>query len=383
LNEEIKSGSFTFSRFAKRFSGTKTFAAALLIAVVIVVGTWLVRENNFDKSINAFNAHTPPGMVLIPGGEFSMGNDQRMSRPNEGPIHRVKLNAFWMDQYDVTNAEFRKFVEATGYITTAERKPDWETIKTQIFPGTPKPSDENLVAGAMVFVGTQAAVPLDDWSQWWKFIPGANWRHPQGPDSNIDGKDNHPVVQVSYEDALAYAQWMHKRLPTEAEWEMAARGGLDKANYSWGNEFSPAGKRMANTFEGQFPVVTTKTLGVAGTTPVGQFPANGYGLYDMAGNAWQWVGDWYRSDAFQIEAKQSVAINPQGPTNSYDAEATATPADAPSRVIRGGSFLCNEEYCTSYRPSARRGNDPYNPMSHIGFRLAISQSDWNTQQAAP
>jgi formylglycine-generating enzyme required for sulfatase activity len=329
----------------------------------------------------------PPGMVWIPAGDFFMGNDQRLSRPNERPAHRVRLSGFWMDQHHVTNAEFRRFVEATGYITTAERKPDWETIRVQVFPDTPKPADDQLIAGAMVFVGTPEPVPLNDWTQWWRFVPGANWQHPQGPQSNIDGKDNHPVVQVSYEDAQAYAHWAGKRLPTEAEWEFAARGGLSKSNYAWGNEFNPNGKKMANTFEGTFPVVTTKTLGIAGTTPVQSFPPNGYGLYDMAGNAWQWVADWYRSDAFQIEAKrlaesgQRVVENPQGPADSYDIETRTGPENAPSRVIRGGSFLCSEEYCTSYRPSARRGNDPFNPMSHIGFRLVMSDADWQRQTA--
>ncbi|MET0378513.1 MAG: formylglycine-generating enzyme family protein [Spongiibacteraceae bacterium] len=359
----------------------------MVVVIATTIGLGLIAAFGVDKSNSVFGLRSPAGMVLIPGGEFDMGNDQRMSRPNERPLHRVKLAPFWMDRHHVTNAEFRKFVETTGYITTAERKPDWETLKSQLFPGTPKPPDENLVSGAMVFVGTPEPVPLDDWSQWWRFVPGANWRHPQGPESTIDGKDDHPVVQVSYEDAQAYAQWVHKRLPTEAEWEMAARGGLDKASYSWGNERAPDGKRMANTFEGQFPVVKTKTLGVAGTTAVDKFPANGYGLFDMAGNAWQWVADWYRSDAFQLQAKAlaaepGVAIDPRGPVDSYDGETRSAPANAPSRVIRGGSFLCDEEYCSSYRPSARRGNDPYNPMSHIGFRLVISQSDWEKQQSA-
>jgi formylglycine-generating enzyme len=216
-------------------------------------------------------------------------------------------------------------------------------------------------------------VPLDHNSLWWRFVPGADWRHPQGPDSSIIGKEDYPVVQVSYEDALAYAKWAGKRLPTEAEWEFAARGGLEKANYSWGNDYHPDEKRMANTFAGkQFPIVDESNKTKIGVTKVASFPPNNYQLYDMAGNVWQWVADWYRADAFALESKTAALNNPQGPANSYDPADAYAPADAPKRVIRGGSFLCDENFCLSYRPSARRGVDPYNPMSHIGFRLVMS-----------
>jgi formylglycine-generating enzyme required for sulfatase activity len=282
----------------------------------------------------------------------------------------VRIDGFWIDQTDVTNAQFAEFIKATAYVTTAERKPDWETLKVQLPPGTPKPPEEKLVPGSMVFVGTDHAVPLDDFSLWWRFVPGANWRHPQGPDSSIVGKEDHPVVHVSYEDVLAYAKWSGKRLPTEAEWEYAARGGMDQRDYSWGSEFKPQGKRMANTFSGtQFPVVTSDNKNKIGTQRVRTYPPNGYGLYDMAGNVWQWVADWYRADAFIEESKSVAPQNPKGPISSYDPADRYTPIDAPKRVIRGGSFLCDENFCTSYRPSARRGVDPYNPMSHIGFRL--------------
>ena len=324
------------------------------------------------KMFHGVYASKNPTMAWIPGGEFVMGSDSRLARRNEQPAHTVRLNGFWMDKTDVTNAQFAAFVAATGYVTTAEKKPDWDTLKVQLLPGTRKPPDESLVAGSMVFVGTDQPVPLDDAARWWRFIPGANWRHPAGPDSNIIGKENFPVVQVSYEDAQAYAKWVQKRLPTEAEWEYAARGGLKQADYVWGDEFRPKGTRMANTFVGNFPVVdpTYKTLN--NPSKVASYPPNGYGLYDMAGNVWQWVADWYRADAFVLETKNGIANNPQGPRESYDPSHANEPSDAPKRVIRGGSFLCDPNFCMSYRPSARRGTDPYNAMEHIGFRLVSS-----------
>lgn len=332
-------------------------------------------------SVSALRHHNPylssptKGMAFIPGGEFVMGSNSKLAKNNERPAHKVRIHPFWMDKTDVTNAQFAAFVQATGYVTTAEKKPDWETIKVQVLPGTPKPADENLAAGAMVFVGTKQPVPLDEPSQWWRYVPGADWRHPKGPGSNIAGKDDHPVVQVSYEDALAYAKWLGKRLPTEAEWEFAARGGLSETDFSWGNEAAPHGKRMANIYAGkQFPVVDEAMQAKIGTSKVGSYPPNGYGLYDMAGNAWQWVADWYRADAFELAAKSGALVDPQGPSDSYDTSHSYEPVNAPKRVIRGGSFLCDPNFCMSYRPSARRGVDPYNPMSHISFRLVKSVS---------
>jgi formylglycine-generating enzyme required for sulfatase activity len=277
-----------------------------------------------------------------------------------------------MDRTPVTNAQFAVFVTATGYVTTAERPPDWESLKAQVPADTPKPPESELVPGAMVFVGTERAVDLRDYTQWWQYIPGANWRHPQGPRSSIVGKEDHPVVQVSYEDVLAYARWAGKRLPTEAEWEFAARGRLERATYAWGNEFAPAGQKMANVWDGSqqpFPVIDSSTVTEHGTSPVCSFPSNAYGLCDVTGNVWQWVADWYRADAFTIEAKGPEPVDPRGPLDSYDPDDLGAPAHAPKRVIRGGSFLCSREYCISYRPSARRGADPYTSMSHIGFRL--------------
>ncbi len=310
-------------------------------------------------------------MVWISGGEFVMGSNSSLAHVNEKPAHTVRINGFWMDETDVTNAQFAAFVKATGYVTTAERKPDWETLRVQLPPTVLKPSDDKLIPGAMVFFGTTAPVPLDDMARWWRFVPSADWRHPQGPGSNIVGKENHPVVQVSYEDALAYAKWAGKRLPTEAEWEFAARGGLKQANYVWGDDFKPRGENMANTFAGkQFPMVDPAYAAKIGTSKVKRYPPNGYGLYDMAGNVWQWVADWYRADAFSLQAQRDrVVMNPLGPTDSYDPADLYAPLNAPKRVIRGGSFLCDENFCMSYRPSARRGSDPYNPMSHVGFRL--------------
>ena len=301
-----------------------------------------------------------------------MGSDSPSAKPNERPAHQVRVSGFWMDRTPVTNAQYEAFVAATGYLTTAERPPKWESLKVQLPNGTPKPLDDVLVPGAMVFVGTEQPVDLNDYSQWWRYMPGANWRQPQGRGSSIAGMADNPVVQVSYEDALAYAHWVGKRLPTEAEWEFAARGGLEQATYAWGNEFAPQGRKMANIWEGSaqpFPVVRPQTGSSHGTSRVCAFPTNGYGLCDMVGNTWQWVADWYRADAFSSGAHGSELIDPQGPDDSYDPDDPGVPAQAPKRVIRGGSFLCSEEYCVSYRPSARRGNDPYTSMSHIGFRL--------------
>ncbi|KAB0491125.1 formylglycine-generating enzyme family protein [Pseudomonas vancouverensis] len=323
----------------------------------------------------------PMNMVWIPSGEFLMGSDHKKAQPNEGPVHKVRLEGYWVDRYDVTNADFARFVAATHYVTTAERKPDWEDLKVQLPPGTPKPDDSLLVPGAMVFVGSERPVPLNDFSQWWVFVPGANWRHPTGPQSNIEGKDAHPVVQVSYADVQAYARWANKRLLTEAEWEYAARGGLEQATYAWGNEFSPDGKQMTNTWNDAqpFPVTSASTLFKIGTKPVATYPANAYGLYDMSGNVWQWVADWYRTDAFKLVTERQstggVSVNPKGPDDSYD-PALGEAANAPQRVIRGGSFLCSDSYCTSFRTSARQGSDPANPMSHLGFRLAMSEEQW-------
>jgi sulfatase modifying factor 1 len=275
--------------------------------------------------------------------------------------HRVAVNGFWMDRTDVTNAQFEKFVKATGYITVAERKPT-ETD----FPGV---STADLVPGAAVFTPTTHPVQLSDESQWWRYVRGANWRHPLGMKSDLKGKENYPVVQVSYEDAAAYAKWTGARLPTEAEWEFAARGGLEGKLYVWGDDLRPGGKWMANIYEGLFPAKDTGEDGFVGIAPVAQFPANGYGLYDMSGNVWQWCSDWYRPDYYEKLAEAGgVARNPQGPDSSFD---SAEPG-VPKRVQRGGSFLCNDSYCHGYLVGVRGKGEIDTGSNNLGFRCVRS-----------
>lgn len=356
---------------------------ALVLAVAGVIAYVVARPAPVVKPVVVLGdgVNGPQGMAWVPGGVFLMGSDHKLAQRNERPAHQVQVSGFWMDSTHVTNDQFAEFVRQTGYITTAEKTPDWETVRVQLPPGTPKPPADVMVAGAMVFVGTDKPVNLNDASQWWAYVPGANWRHPQGPGSNLDGKGNHPVIQVSYEDAQAYAQWAGKRLPTEAEWEFAARGGLNQATYAWGDQLMPEGKPQANYWDVKtqpFPVVGNEAPAKikVGTMAVKSFPQNGYGLYDMTGNAWQWVADWYRADYFARQVAQNgntVIENPLGPAESFDPADRTAPLNAPKRVIRGGSFLCNEAYCMSYRPSARRGQDPYSGMSHVGFRLVKDQ----------
>lgn len=339
---------------------------------------WLVRPQAAPAGppeiILGDGESTPAGMAWVPPGVFLMGSDSKLAQLNEQPAHKVRVQGFWMDLTHVTNDQFAEFVRETGYVTTAERKPDWETIRVQLPPGVPQPPDDVLVPGAMVFVGTEGPTSLAAYWKWWRYVPGANWRQPQGPGSSIAGKGDHPVVQVSYADVQAYAEWAGKRLPTEAEWEYAARGGLEQATYVWGDELMPEGRQLANywdTSQRSFPVVSPQAGGAVGTQAAGTFPPNGYGLYDMTGNAWQWVSDWYRADYFAMQSRagRKPIDNPKGPSESFDPSQPGVPDDAPKRVIRGGSFLCNESYCLSYRPSARQGSDPYSPMSHVGFRL--------------
>lgn len=292
------------------------------------------------------------------------------------PVHRVYVDSFWMDKTDVTNQQFEEFVKATSYVTVAERKP-----RAEDFPGAPP---ENLVAGSVVFSPPDHPVPLNDHLQWWSYVLGANWRHPLGPAGDIQGKDNDPVVQIAYEDALAYAKWAGKRLPTEAEWEFAARGGLSGKPYAWGEEFRPNGKWMANTHQGTFPVKDSGEDGHVGITAVAQYPPNGYGLYDMAGNVWQWVSDWYRPDYYQqLVAAGGVARNPQGPDSPLD---PAEPKEK-KKVHRGGSFLCTDQYCSRYMVGTRGKGEVSTGTNHLGFRCVISsgqaQATNTTTDASP
>jgi formylglycine-generating enzyme required for sulfatase activity len=310
----------------------------------------------------------PPGMVWVGGGEFTMGTDSDLGWPDEKPAHRARVDGFWMDEHEVTNAQFRAFVEATGYVTTAEKAPRLEEVMAQLPPGSPPPPKENLVPGSLVFTPPAGRVNLDDVSQWWAWTPGANWRHPEGPGSSIEGKDDHPIVHVSWDDAVAYARWAGKRLPTEAEWEFAARGGLDGQPYVWGND-RPSDMRVhANIWQGEFPHQNTAKDGFARTAPVKSFPPNGYGLYDIAGNVWEWCADWYQRDLYRRRAGRGVVVNPAGPVRSSD----PTRPFMPMRVQRGGSFLCNDSYCSRYRPSSRHGCSPDTGMSHVGFRCVMT-----------
>jgi formylglycine-generating enzyme required for sulfatase activity len=304
-------------------------------------------------------------MVMIPGGEFIMGTNDAESYEHERPAHRVRVKGFLMDETEITNAQFREFVDATGYVTVAGRKPSWEELSKQLPPGTPRPADSILVAGSVVFRAPSAPVMLNDYSQWWKWEKGVSWQHPEGAGSDLDGKWDHPVVHIAYEDAEAFAKWKNKRLPTEAEWEFASRGGRVQQTYSWGSEVTPEGKFMANTFQGSFPVRNLIEDGFEATAPVRTFPANEYGLYDMIGNVWEWTSDWYDATYFQMLAKtNAVSDDPQGPERTYD------PLDpyAMKRVTKGGSFLCASNYCVNYRPSARQATSFDSGQSHIGFR---------------
>ena len=308
------------------------------------------------------------GMVWIEGSEFLMGSDLPSARPDERPVHRVRLDGFWMDTTEVTNAQFAKFVDATKYKTVAERAVDWEELKKQCPPGTPKPAAEMLQPGALVFTPPTQAVRLNNPGQWWQWVNGADWKHPEGPTSNIETRSNHPVVQISFEDALAYCAWAGKRLPTEAEWEFAARGGLLNQVYVWGSEPPGVTQPQANLWTGSFPHDNTAMDGFVRTAPVGSYAPNGYGLYDMSGNVWEWCRDWYDRELYQQRSTTNVTDNPAGPEVSRDPIRPFTS----QRSQRGGSFLCNDSYCSRYRPSARHGCTPDTGMSHVGFRCVKS-----------
>ncbi|MBQ0822132.1 formylglycine-generating enzyme family protein [Microvirga sp. HBU67558] len=298
-------------------------------------------------------------MTWIAGGTFRMGSDRHY--PEEAPAHRVTVDGFWIDRTPVTNRQFREFIRATGHVTMAERKPN-----PQDYPGA---LPHMLKAGSLVFKSPKGPVDLRDWSQWWKFRFGANWRHPAGPGSSIAGLDDHPVVHVAYEDATAYARWAGKDLPTEAEWEFAARGGLDGAEFAWGDEFTPAGRHMANTWQGAFPAQNLASDGYERTSPVTAFPPNGYGLYDMVGNVWEWTRDWY-TPKHPNDAPKACCIpeNPRGGREDESYDPCQPEIRIPRKVLKGGSHLCAPNYCRRYRPAARHAQPVDTSSSHIGFR---------------
>ena len=311
-------------------------------------------------------------MVLIPAGTYTMGSDGPEAEPHEGPALTVSISPFYLDRHEVTNKQFAAFVATTGYVTVAERPVDWNVLRKELPPGTPKPPAEMLLPGSLVFTPPNQAVPLHDYFAWWSWVSGADWRHPTGPASNIDGKDDFPVVQVAHEDALAYATWAGKRLPTEAEWEFAARGGKDGLPFSWGDELKPGGRYLANFFQGDFPHRNSAADGYPGAAPVGRYIPNAYGLYDMIGNVWEWTSDWYRPDtkAHYAALGNAACHDPVGPSQSLDPDEPMVP----KRVIKGGSFLCSEQYCSNYRPSARMASASDTGQNHVGFRCAKDAS---------
>lgn len=340
---------------------------ALLVCGVLLLLSSCNRENKQsekESTVHSAPLNTIPGMVWIQGGTFVMGTDEQQAYDHERPAHQVKLKGFWMDETEVTNAQYKAFVDATGYITVAERKPAWKDLQKQSPPGTPPPPDSVMVPGALVFNPPKEPVMLNDYSQWWRWLPGTDWKHPEGPDSNLEGRMQFPVIHVAYEDAKAYCNWAGKRLPTEAEWEFASRGGAEQQRYAWGNDLKHKGRFMANTFQGSFPNYNSAEDGFERLAPVKSFPANAYGLYDMIGNVWEWTSDWYDVNYFEELARSAVSVNPQGPEKPFDPNEPY----AIKRVSKGGSFLCADDYCVNYRPSARQGTAFDSGMSNLGFR---------------
>jgi formylglycine-generating enzyme required for sulfatase activity len=301
-------------------------------------------------------------MVFVPGGAFRMGSDHHY--PEEAPVHRVSVSSFWIDGTPVTNAQFRDFVNATGHVTMAETPPN-----PKDYPGA---LPHMLYAGSLVFAPPAHPVDLRDWSQWWTFLKGADWRHPDGPESGIDGLDDHPAVHVAYSDALAYAHWAGKDLPTEAEWEFAARGGLDGAEFAWGDEFTPNGRHMANTWQGDFPQENLNTDGYERTSPVTAFLPNGYGLYDMIGNVWEWTADWH-TPTHRADKRKACCIpaNPRGGPKNASYDPCQSDVKIPRKVLKGGSHLCAPNYCRRYRPAARHAQPIDTSASHVGFRCVL------------
>ena len=338
----------------------RTSIALLVVALAAACGSTPADRAVPADVIREPSGPAPDGTVWIPGGQFTMGSESRHASAGEGPVHEVVVDGFFMAARTVTNAEFRRFVEATRYVTVAERAVSADEILSQLPPGTPAPSPDTLVPGSLVFAPAAHVTDLRDWSQWWRWTPGANWRQPGGPGTSVAGRDHHPAVQIAWEDAVAYAAWKGGRLPTEAEWEYAARGGLDGAEYSWGNAPLDPDHPQAHIYEGTFPSHAAQPRAVGSHAP------NGYGLYDMSGNVWEWTQDWFWPDAYQRDRARGVVRNPTGPD-----EPDRRPAAMAAKVLRGGSFLCSDSYCRGYRVSARSSAAPDSGASHVGFRFVI------------
>jgi sulfatase modifying factor 1 len=304
-----------------------------------------------------------PGMVWVPAAEFAMGSDRHY--PDEGPVHRVRVDGFWIDQYAVTNDRFAEFVAETGHVTTAEIAPD-----PTDYPGM---DPAWAVPASVVFAPPPGRVDLTGPPVWWSLAAGADWRHPRGPADSIEGRGDHPVVQVSWSDVEAFAAWAGRDLPTEAEWELAARGGLDAADFAWGDELAPGGTHLANTWQGEFPHENLLLDGFEATAPVGSFPANGYGLYDLIGNTWEWTSDWYRSHG-HIDHPCCTMTNPRGATRDGSIDPEVGDLAIPRKVMKGGSYLCAPNYCQRYRPAARMAQDVDTSTCHLGFRCIVRQA---------
>ncbi|RAJ02638.1 formylglycine-generating enzyme required for sulfatase activity [Chitinophaga skermanii] len=338
--------------------------ACALIVLFTQCGQGSVKHNNSEQTADSIQLRDTATMVLVPGGSFQMGAAGEHANADEQPVHTVQLNTFYLDEHEVTNAQFAAFVAATGYVTTAEKYIDKAELMSQLPAGSPEPDSSALLPGSLVFTPPSHAVDLNDITQWWSFVPGASWQHPWGPTSDLTGLENHPVVHISYFDAQAYAQWAGKRLPTEAEWEYASRGGLLNQPFSWGSELLTQGVPKANTWNGNFPYHNTETDHFKYTAPVKSYPANAYQLFDMAGNVWEWCADWYDTNYYKSLGNNSH--NPNGPAQAFDADDPSTP----KRVMRGGSFMCSDEYCRGYRVSARMKSSPESGLSNVGFRCA-------------
>ncbi len=348
--QEGRQGSETADPQIPEVTGGQNFLIDAYVQAVEEIATDPGQQENYD------------GMIKVPGGQFQMGGTSDQARQDEMPRHSVAIRSFWMDATEVTNRQFAEFVDATGYKTIAEQEIDIDEMMKQLPPGTPRPDPQALQPFSLVFQeqppGQQAYYP----SQWWGMVPGANWRHPLGPGSDLKGMEDHPVVHVAWYDALAYCRWAGKRLPTEAEWEYAARGNLESSVYPWGDDTVSA--KHANYWQGEFPIQNTAADRYKRTAPVAQFAANGYGLYDMAGNVWEWTADWYHFHHYFQAAQSALADNPLGPERSYDPDEPTVP----KKVIRGGSFLCNDSYCSGYRTASRMKSSPDTGMEHTGFR---------------